>query len=62
MRIAAENEKVEKRVEQKFHRESPNELWMGDITYLRKEGWLYWAVMLDAFSRKVIGWCFRVYA
>lgn len=48
------------RVEQKFHRESPNELWLGDITYLRtQEGWLYLAVILDAFSRKVIGWCFK---
>jgi len=35
----------------------PNELWVTDITYIRTyEGWLYLAVILDLFSRKVIGW------
>lgn len=34
-----------------------NELWIGDITYLRTwEGWLYLAVVMDAHSRRVIGW------
>jgi putative transposase len=32
-------------------------LWVGDITYVRTwEGWLYLATVLDAFSRRVIGW------
>ena len=34
-----------------------NRLWVGDITYLRTwEGWLYLAVVLDAHSRRVVGW------
>jgi putative transposase len=35
----------------------PNEKWAGDITYIPTlEGWLYLAVVIDLFSRKVIGW------
>lgn len=35
----------------------PNELWVADISYLRTwEGFLYLAVVVDAFSRKVVGW------
>ncbi|MDQ5771071.1 DDE-type integrase/transposase/recombinase, partial [Thiothrix subterranea] len=31
--------------------------WVGDITYLwTDEGWLYLAVIIDLFSRQVIGW------
>jgi putative transposase len=34
-----------------------NQLWVGDITYLRTwEGWLYLATVIDAHSRRVIGW------
>ncbi len=34
-----------------------NELWAGDYTYLRTpQGWLYLAVVLDLYSRRVIGW------
>ena len=37
----------------------PNELWVGDYTYLRiAQGWLYLAVVLDLYSRRVIGWSF----
>jgi len=36
---------------------APNEAWVGDITYIWTcEGWLYLAVVLDLFSRKVVGW------
>ncbi len=36
---------------------APNTAWVGDITYLRtREGWLYLAVILDLFSRRVVGW------
>jgi putative transposase len=36
---------------------APDRLWMADITYVPTlEGWLYLAIVLDAFSRKVIGW------
>ena len=35
----------------------PNQLWIGDITYIRlSKEFVYLAVILDAFSRKVIGW------
>ena len=35
----------------------PNQAWVGDITYIRTdEGWLYLAVMLDLYSRQVVGW------
>ena len=40
-----------------FTAQQPNERWVTDITYvLTREGWLYLAVILDLFSRRVIGW------
>ena len=40
-----------------FSTTEPNQKWAGDITYLQTtEGWLYLAVVIDLFSRKVIGW------
>ena len=34
-----------------------NRVWVGDITYLRTwQGWLYLATVIDAHSRRVIGW------
>lgn len=44
-------------LQQDFSASAPNQKWAGDITYIRtEEGWLYLAVVLDLFSRKVIGW------
>ena len=44
-------------LEQDFTAERPNEKWAGDITYLwTDEGWVYLAVILDLYSRQVIGW------
>jgi putative transposase len=44
-------------LKQCFIAKSPNESWVSDITYIRThEGWLYLAVILDLYSRKVIGW------
>jgi putative transposase len=44
-------------LEQNFTSTAPNQKWVGDITYLwTDEGWLYLAVILDLFSRQVIGW------
>ena len=46
-------------VKQNFTVTEPNKLWLSDITYIATlEGWLYLAIILDAFSRKVIGWAF----
>lgn len=40
-----------------FSASGPNQKWVGDITYIRtEEGWLYLAVLLDLFSRRVVGW------
>ncbi len=37
--------------------EASNRVWTSDITYLRtQEGWLYLAVVIELFSRRVIGW------
>lgn len=42
---------------QNFDVEGPNQVWVTDITYIRTmEGWLYLAVVLDLFSRQVVGW------
>ncbi|MFN2200072.1 MAG: IS3 family transposase [Caldilineaceae bacterium] len=39
-----------------FNPPAPNEVWVADVTYIATlEGWLYWAVVIDPFSRKVIG-------
>jgi putative transposase len=39
---------------------APNQSWVGDFTYIAtKEGWLFLAVVIDLFSRKVIGWSMR---
>jgi len=36
---------------------APDRLWVGDLTYIPTwEGWLYLAVLLDAYSRRVVGW------
>ena len=44
-------------LQRRFHWEQPNQAWCCDLTYLpTEEGWLYLAVVLDLFSRKVVGW------
>jgi putative transposase len=51
--------RVENLVKQDFQTSQPNKLWVSDITYIATlEGWLYLAVILDVFSRKVIAWAF----
>ncbi len=40
-----------------FEAEAPNQVWVTDVTYLATgEGWAYLAVILDLFSRRVVGW------
>ena len=44
-------------VDRNFVAEAPNRLWVADITYLpTAAGFLYLAVVLDAFSRRIVGW------
>lgn len=44
-------------VNRKFHRLAPNELWVTDITeHPTKEGKVYCAAVLDAYSRRIVGW------
>jgi putative transposase len=47
-------------LERRFNLTEPNKVWVTDITYIRTyEGWLYLAVVLDLFSRQVIGWSMK---
>ena len=40
-----------------FEPAAPNQIWAGDVTYIAThEGWAYLAVLLDLFSRRVVGW------
>jgi putative transposase len=40
-----------------FEVEAANKAWVGDVTYIPTgEGWLYLAVLLDLFSRRIVGW------
>ena len=49
-------------LEQKFEAEAPNRIWASDISYVwSMEGWLYLAVILDIFSRVVVGWSLSKY-
>ena len=44
-------------VQRNFTAAAPDRLWTSDITYIRTaEGWLYLAVVLDVFSRRIVGW------
>ncbi len=45
------------RLEREFTVTKPNHVWVGDVTFIpTREGWLYLAVMIDLYSRKVVGW------
>jgi putative transposase len=44
-------------LERDFEPAAPNQAWAGDVTYIATgEGWSYLAVLLDLFSRRVVGW------
>jgi putative transposase len=52
-----QKEKSQNILSREFNRQRSNEVWTGDITYIRtQEGWLYLAAVMDIYSRKVIGW------
>jgi transposase InsO family protein len=41
----------------RFNPSDPNQAWVSDITYIRtRNGWLYLAVVLDLYARKIVGW------
>jgi putative transposase len=45
------------RLDRQFEVAAPNTVWVADISYIpTREGWLYLAVVLDLFSRQVVGW------
>jgi len=45
------------RLQRDFTATGPDQKWLADITYIRLvEGWLYLAVVLDCFSRRIVGW------
>jgi transposase InsO family protein len=51
---------AENLLNQNFVADQPDQIWLADITYIpTAEGWLYLAVLLDLFTRKVVGWAMR---
>jgi putative transposase len=49
-------------VERRFQAEGPNRLWLADITYIPTwAGFLYLAIVLDAWSRRVVGWAMETH-
>lgn len=48
------------RLQRQFTVNRPDEAWVTDITYIRTwQGWLYLAVVIDLFARKVVGWSMK---
>ena len=44
-------------LDRRFNPVQPDTLWAGDITYIKvKDSWLYLAVVMDLFSRRIVGW------
>jgi putative transposase len=44
-------------LDRKFEQNTPDSVWLADITYVwTREGWLYLACVLDAYSRRIVGW------
>lgn len=44
-------------LQRNFETQRPNQKWLADITYIpTQEGWLYLAIVLDLFSRRIVGW------
>ncbi len=55
--VRPENAIAPNLLDRQFEAEGPNQRWVADFTYLwTAEGWLFVAVVLDLFSRRVVGW------
>ena len=53
----SEQDSAKDLVKRKFEADGPNQAWFADITYVKTyQGWLYVAIVMDIFSRKVVGW------
>jgi putative transposase len=52
------NKKIyENLLQRELNATAPNQRWVSDITYIQTaEGWLYLAVMMDLYSRRIVGW------
>ncbi|SMN12545.1 Mobile element protein [uncultured Candidatus Thioglobus sp.] len=45
------------RLKRDFRTSSPNQAWVSDTTFIKtRQGWLYLAMMLDLYSRQIVGW------
>ena len=46
-------------LDQNFSVHQPNQVWCGDITYIRTDhGWLYYTVVIDLYKRRLVGWAY----
>lgn len=51
---------VGNRLDRAFHADRPDQKWVADITYVQTDqGWAYLAIVMDLFSRKIVGWSMR---
>jgi putative transposase len=49
-------------VDRKFYTEGPDRLWVADITYIPTwSGFLYLAMVLDVYSRRIVGWAMETH-
>lgn len=47
------------RLEQQFNVARPNQVWVGDITFVpTRQGWVYLAIVVDLYARRIVGWAF----